>query len=77
MPAYQQLSKNQHPKDVHHFGGTEHLASLSQLNKESNSFNFSNSEIAKGRSSGGFARPNALSKTSSGTFYGGSVGAQD
>ncbi len=51
------------------FQGPHAGASLNKNNRASTAFNFNNSDIARDR-----GRPNALSKETTGSIYGGSIG---
>jgi hypothetical protein len=56
-------------KDVQEFTGPTAGASQSKYTRQSTSFNFLNSDIARDR-----GRPNAFSKETSSSIYGGAIG---
>ena len=58
--------------DVHHFLGPMAGASVSKYNRASTSFNFLNADISKER-----GRPNAYSKETRSSIYGGSIGGSE
>lgn len=73
MPAYDSLSKTQQKiKDVHYFSGTTAGPSLNKYTRSSTSFNFLNRDIARDR-----GVPNALSRETTGSIYGGSIGSDN
>jgi len=76
-PSANQFAKLQHTPVSQGVASVQHFEAVgpaalaqSKLTKGSNVFNFHNAEIARDR-----GRPNALSKETTGTVYGGSIGS--
>lgn len=73
MPAYESLSRNQHPiKDVHPYTGKTSFLAHSALTNKSYAFNFTNRGFEDEKNV-----PNAGASEVRGQIYGGSIGRSE